>query len=299
MQGPEQAAEEEKKRWGRARRLSLEESYVCADLEQVLSEAQRLEDEIRAERFLRALREERFSEEAATLLGKRTRLVQRRVKRVVTILDAEEDVLFRMRAWKGTSDALASVAGEDEEIRTQVDGLQEKAFEALSELIRSHTPPVPLRGAAERRAIEGVEPWFGTVVVEAPARVDFGGGWSDTPPHSIERGGVVLNAAVELRGRLPIRVEAEFRGEPGFWLESVDLGVKRKLHRQEDLLDYEDPSDPLALHKAGLALSGLHKQTDRGLRLRTEIAIPKGSGLGTAPHYGRGGIGCAEPADGK
>ena len=75
--------------------------------------------------------------------------------------------------------------------------------------------------------------------------------------------------------------------------------MKRKLDQTEDLLDYRDPSDPLALHKAALVLSGLHEHTDRGLRLSTEIAIPKGSGLGTAPHYGRGRIGCAEPPDGK
>ena len=74
--------------------------------------------------------------------------------------------------------------------------------------------------------------------------------------------------------------------------------MTRKLDGPEELLDYEDPSDPVALHKAALVLSGLHEQTDRGLRLSTEIAIPKGSGLGTAPHYGRGRIGRTEPPDG-
>ena len=38
------------------------------------------------------------------------------------------------------------------------------------------------------------------VQVKAAARIDFGGGWTDTPPYSIEQGGTVLNAAITLRG---------------------------------------------------------------------------------------------------
>jgi fucokinase len=281
MQRPEQATEEEKEGWRHGRRLSLEESYLCADLERVVSEAGALEDEIRAKRFLQAIREEQFSQEAAVLLGERPSMVRRRVERVIGMSEGEKDALLRMRGWKSTADSLARVAGEDEEARTWADSLEEKAFGTLAELIRSHTPPVHLKRASEGRA-EDVESSFGTVVVEAPARVDFGGGWSDTPPYSIELGGTVLNAAVELNGRLPIRVEAEFRKESGLWLESVDLGVRRRLDRPEDVLEYGDPSDPLALHKAALVLSGLHEHADGGLRLSTEVAIPKGSGLGTS-----------------
>ena len=281
MQSPEQAAEQEKERWRRAGRLSLEESYVWADLKRVVLEARVLEDEIRADRFLQALREEQFSEEAAVWLGTRSSLVRRRVERAIAMLGRDRNALFQIRGWKGTADALARVAGEDGKVRSQANDLEEKAFEALAELIGSHTPPAHLRWVSEDR-IEDVEHPFGSVVVEAPARVDFGGGWSDTPPHSIERGGTVVNAAVKLRGRSPIHVEADFRREPGFWLESVDLGVQRRLDRPEDLLDYRDPSDPLALHKAALVLSQLHEHTDHGLRLSTEIAIPKGSGLGTS-----------------
>ena len=36
------------------------------------------------------------------------------------------------------------------------------------------------------------------VVARAPARLDFGGGWTDVPPYSEERGGCVCNAAIEL-----------------------------------------------------------------------------------------------------
>ena len=133
MQRPEQATEEEKEGWRHSRRLSLEESYLCADLERVVSEARALEDEIRAKRFLQAIREEQFSEEAAVLLGERSSMVRRWVERVIGMSEREEDALLRMRAWKSTADSLARVAGEDEEARTWADSLEEKAFGTLAD----------------------------------------------------------------------------------------------------------------------------------------------------------------------
>ena len=34
------------------------------------------------------------------------------------------------------------------------------------------------------------------VVARAPARLDFGGGWTDVPPYSDEAGGTVCNLAI-------------------------------------------------------------------------------------------------------
>ena len=36
------------------------------------------------------------------------------------------------------------------------------------------------------------------VVARAPARLDFGGGWTDVPPYCDEAGGTVCNVAVRL-----------------------------------------------------------------------------------------------------
>lgn len=35
-----------------------------------------------------------------------------------------------------------------------------------------------------------------TLVARAPARIDFGGGWTDVPPYTDEQGGIVCNAAI-------------------------------------------------------------------------------------------------------
>ena len=43
------------------------------------------------------------------------------------------------------------------------------------------------------------------IVARAPARIDFGGGWTDVPPSSEERGGCVCNVAIELHAVATVR----------------------------------------------------------------------------------------------
>ena len=43
------------------------------------------------------------------------------------------------------------------------------------------------------------------IVARAPARIDFGGGWTDVPPYSEERGGCVCNVAIELHAVATVR----------------------------------------------------------------------------------------------
>ena len=43
------------------------------------------------------------------------------------------------------------------------------------------------------------------LVARAPTRLDFGGGWTDVPPYSDERGGCVCNVAIELHAIATVR----------------------------------------------------------------------------------------------
>lgn len=276
MLQPERATDEERSRWYFARRTSLEESYYWADLERLLENMRGIEDATVVAHFLEQIRLEKPSKEIPLDPGRDSSTIQRRIDTLVSSIREDDDALFRIRAFKGIADALASE--NDRSIRMQADLLEEEAFDSLSVLIRESTPPVILTSTRKISAALDSEQ---AVVVQAPARIDFGGGWSDTPPYSIECGGTVLNAAIALDGDLPIKVEAAYTDDTTFWLESGDLGINRRM-RPEDLLDYQDLSDPLALHKAALILCGLHENVERGIRLRTEIAIPKGSGLGTS-----------------
>jgi fucokinase len=134
------------------------------------------------------------------------------------------------------------------------------------------------------------------VQVKAAARIDFGGGWTDTPPYSIEQGGTVLNAAVTLRGVYPIEAEAVWLDERRLILESPDIEARLEPATAGELLSYANPADLFALQKAALVLKGLAspdldpnmpvrdlcQQLSGGLKLITQTTIPRGSGLGTS-----------------
>lgn len=56
----------------------------------------------------------------------------------------------------------------------------------------------------EQEGEHGALPVGASVTSTAPARIDFAGGWTDTPPISYEAGGSVLNAAVTVSGERPV-----------------------------------------------------------------------------------------------
>ena len=137
----------------------------------------------------------------------------------------------------------------------------------------------------------------------APARLDLGGGWSDTPPYSLEHGGCVINAAVNLNGQPPIHVYARVIDKPEIRISSIDLGAQITIRDMDELLDYRKPTSQFGLAKATLALAGFSCDAAKwprgmntleemmirfggGIELTTLAAIPSGSGLGTSSIMG-------------
>ena len=133
---------------------------------------------------------------------------------------------------------------------------------------------------------------------EFPIRVNFGGGWSDTPPVCLEIGGSVLNGAFKLNGELPIKAEIEKIKEKQIVLKSIDLNEIRIYKSLDDLLECCNTNDSLSLLKASLQVSGIIRKEDKdisdiinrvgsGFMLSTYVMnIPKGSGLGTSSILG-------------
>jgi len=68
-------------------------------------------------------------------------------------------------------------------------------------------------------------------MVEACARIDSAGGWTDTPPITYEHGGVVCNAAVTLDGKRPIGAKASRIAAPKIVLvlegEAMQVSAQR------------------------------------------------------------------------
>ncbi len=135
------------------------------------------------------------------------------------------------------------------------------------------------------------------VITRLPVRVNWGGGWSDTPPYCIEHGGTVLNAAVSLNGELPIEVTLKRLDESKIILSSTDIGAYKEYTGElTELQNCRNPHDAFALHKAALIACGLVpldksdmkiedicENLGGGIYFNTRVInIPKGSGLGTS-----------------
>jgi len=282
--------------WTARRRLSLAEGFALADGERLLAEVRAIEDRVAVRQFEHAVVAERPASQAAALLGAlpaqaSPRGEGRRAAQVAERL-AEADPILRLRAYKALAEATGEEAWED------------RAFALLAEMIeRDVRGRHPIAGGAADRerhfvgqsdlcvdAAQGVR-------VQVAARIDFGGGWTDTPPYSIERGGTVLNAAITLNGTYPVSVEAWWfpEGRRTIALESSDIDATIEPSSLREVLSYSDPADPFALLKAALVLRGVVSsdgagdapvsdvlRTERGLYLRTQTSIPRGSGLGTS-----------------
>lgn len=130
--------------------------------------------------------------------------------------------------------------------------------------------------------------------VKLPLRVNFGGGWSDTPPYCNEHGGTVLNTAILLDGKKPVEVTFERIPDYKVVFDSRDMDVHGEFTSIEPLQATGDPFDPFALQKACLLACGIipkegHtlkevlKRLGGGFVMHSEVnQVPKGSGLGTS-----------------
>ena len=130
--------------------------------------------------------------------------------------------------------------------------------------------------------------------VRLPLRVNFGGGWSDTPPYCNENGGTVLNAAITIGGQRPVMVRLKRIDEKKIVFDSRDMDTHGEFDTITPLQAVGDPFDPFVLQKAALLACGVIPKNGGDLKLildrlgggflmDTEVTgIPKGSGLGTS-----------------
>ncbi|KAF6153671.1 hypothetical protein GIB67_000904 [Kingdonia uniflora] len=120
--------------------------------------------------------------------------------------------------------------------------------------------------------------------VELPVRLDFVGGWSDTPPWSLERSGYVLNMAINLEGCLPVGTCIETTATAGVSIRD-DAANQLFIADPTSISAPFDHEDPFRLVKSALLVSGIvrHKiLSSSGINIKTWANVPRGSGLGTS-----------------
>ena len=128
-------------------------------------------------------------------------------------------------------------------------------------------------------------------------RIDIAGGWTDTPPHCLLRGGNVVNLAIELNGQQPLQVYVKPSKELRITCRSIDLGAVEYITTYDELAMFNKVGSPFSIPKAALALCGFLPQfcqekynslSDQlapfgsGIEITLLSAIPAGSGLGTS-----------------
>lgn len=164
---------------------------------------------------------------------------------------------------------------------------QAEAFRTLSSVILQST-------LAGLQVNKNVRITTDDIEVKLPLRVNWGGGWSDTPPYCNENGGTVLNAAILLNGERPVSVRLRRIEAHKIVFESRDMDVHGEFDTIEPLQSVGDPFDSFVLQKAALLACGVIPATGGdletvftrlggGIWMDTEVVgVPKGSGLGTS-----------------
>lgn len=124
------------------------------------------------------------------------------------------------------------------------------------------------------------------IEISSPVRINFAGGWSDTPPYCHENGGTVLNAAITVNEKNPINIKIEKINEKKLILESIDLEKKEIINDfQIKNINFQDLNNPFILIKAALYVLGIETfdfMDNSGMKITVHVTIPKGSGLGTS-----------------
>lgn len=259
-----------------SRRVSLKESFEHADVKEIVAWQQKLGTRVRIARFLLALEQRESVEKAAAAFGHQG-ITPDQVEKLRAVAEKSEFGI-RMRIYYYLSKMTAGAVSE--ELENQCFGY---ICDSLYEASLGSAP------GNEHAHITRDE-----VKVELPIRVNFGGGWSDTPPYCNEHGGTVLNAAAKLNGIYPVVVTVKRLRRPCIALASTDSGAYDEFTDLSQLQSCRDPFDTYALHKAALLACGIVplkggsfeeilERMGGGFYLSTAVmGIPRGSGLGTS-----------------
>ena len=259
------------------KRLSLQESFENADVKEIVAWQAKLGTQVRIARFLLALEERKSVEEAGAVFGSQG-VTASQVEKLRKIAEGSEFGI-RMRIYYYLSRLTKGQVSEE---------LEDQCFRYICDSLYEAS----IGEASKDEAYHIAEP---EVRVELPIRVNFGGGWSDTPPYCNEHGGTVLNAAAKLNGICPVVVTVKRIEKPCIALASTDSGAYDEFTDLKRLQSCRDPFDTYALHKAALLACGILPLTEQvpfesilkklggGLYLSTAVmGIPRGSGLGTS-----------------
>lgn len=278
------ATKEEISRWRESERMSLYSSFNAADIEASCDQERFLENRILARCFIRKLEQGMYYADALKIFGKRG--ISKEIFKLLMEDAAEADFSLKIRIYHAVSCYMKKTRMIYDDLH--YDALENDCFGTIQEAIYEEAEKKLPDSAGYRIVKDQVD-------IALPVRVNWGGGWTDTPPHCNEKGGVVLNAAMKLRGIYPVQITVKRLDELHVEFESKDIGVYTTVDSAAEIQDCHNPYDSFALHKAALIACGIIpvkeeadlqeilKRMGGGIYLSTQVyGVPKGSGLGTS-----------------
>lgn len=262
--------------WRKANRKSLCSGFNEAEPEAIIAWDKRMQELVRMDGLAKYIRAKKPASKAQEVLCAKTltpiqqQWLEKRLQK--------SDCFEKMRLYYYIGKALGGVEG-DKHIAASFKCIQETILEhCLGELQYNDTCKIS-------KAVHEVK---------LPLRVNWGGGWSDTPPYCNENGGTVLNAAILLNGEKPVSVTLKKLEEKKIVFDSRDMDVHGEFTNIKELQATGDPYDSFALQKAALLACGIIPQKGGnldeiltrlggGFSMQSEVTgVPKGSGLGTS-----------------
>jgi len=262
--------------WRSAPRKSLCEGFNDADPHAIIAWDRRMSELVRMDGVEKLIFAGRPASEAADVLKASTLTKIQREWLSERLSSAQPGEAMRLHYYIGK--ALGSAEGEAHIA---------ECFKVISAAILEST----LDGLKQNNDCRIVKD---SHTVRLPLRVNWGGGWSDTPPHCNEQGGTVLNAAIMLDGKLPVEVTFTRLEEHVIVFDSRDMDVHGEFTDISALQSVGNPYDPFVLQKSALLACGIVPvkggdlediltRMGGGFRMQTEVTdVPKGSGLGTS-----------------
>ena len=275
------ASEADVKQWKESTRYSLQESFLLGDTSDFIEWNEELENRILVDRFLKKILDNEHYIDALKTFG----VKEINEKQYMLLMELAEKMPFseKIRVYYAISRSMKYQAVKYG--KKSYDEIEALCFGEIQKQIFAESV------VNQQKSYKIAED---EVNVSLPVRVNWGGGWTDTPPYCNENGGTVLNVAILLNGEKPVEVTLERIEELKIVFDSRDMDVHGEFDTIEPLQATGDPFDPFALQKACLLACGVipkegHQLTEvlqrlgGGFVMHSEVTnVPKGSGLGTS-----------------
>ncbi|MGN1410891.1 MAG: L-fucokinase [Oscillospiraceae bacterium] len=258
-------------------RMSLYSSFNYADVNSIIGWHLKLSDKVRAYKFIQKVRSNASIEVAKKVFGDNG--INSNQSKILSEYAEITDFSTKIRIYYYLSKIMDNSFHDE---------LETKCFQIISDTIAQSS-------LSSLNFDDTLKISKDNVKINFPVRVNWGGGWSDTPPYCNEHGGTVLNASIKLNGKLPIEVCIKKIEKKSIVLESVDSGQIIEITDVKDIQNCNNPYDPYSLHKSALLTCGIIPINEdiplttildnlgSGFYLSTRVIdIPRGSGLGTS-----------------